>query len=229
MLLDNAEELAQDVADLKTLVAQQGHEIQSLRAELAKGTGSSFIRWGRTSCEGNGSDLVYSGYMAGTFVDKTKYSGDHDGANYLCLSDNPTWSHYSDNADNIIYLTGVEYSFNPHQTSDIISFFGSNVFGQQVPCAACKVSRGVTMMIPGRNTCNSGWTKEYSGYIVGPFAGYSHGSEYICLDDRPEGVVGSTHFDGTNELYFVEVHCEGGMECPPYVNNRELACVVCSI
>ncbi|WAQ94740.1 hypothetical protein MAR_007211 [Mya arenaria] len=138
MLLDNAEELAQDVADLKTLVAQQGHEIQSLRAELAKG------------------------YMAGTFVDKTKYSGDHDGANYLCLSDNPTWSHYSDNADNIIYLTGVEYSFNPHQTSDIISFFGSNVFGQQVPCAACKVSRGVTMMIPGRNTCNSGWTKEYS-------------------------------------------------------------------
>ncbi|KAH3806514.1 hypothetical protein DPMN_134837 [Dreissena polymorpha] len=128
-----------------------------------------------------------------------------------------------------IDFTSVEYSFNHHQHSDIVQFLGKNVLGHQVPCAVCLLSSATSLMIPGRTDCYPGWNKEYSGYIVTGYAGYSHGTEYVCLHRRPESVVRSGHNDNKNNLYFVEANCQSGLECPPYENGRELACVVCSI
>ena len=82
-------------------------------------------------------------------------------------------------------------------------------------------------MIPGRNACYKGWTLEYSGFLVSGDYGHASATEYICLDRNPDfNSGGFTSNDGAL-LYFVEVVC-GSLECPPYVNGRELTCAVCS-
>ncbi|KAL4220201.1 hypothetical protein ACF0H5_020609 [Mactra antiquata] len=171
--------------------------------------GSIYTRWGRTTCPGNGTDLAYSGYMAGTYhTGTTKGSG----ANYLCLAGDPTWDFYSESINNDAKLTGVEYEFWPHR-SILADFFGSDIKDAEAPCSVCRTSRNTNMMIPGRKDCYPGWTKEYSGYLVGPYSGYDDGSEYVCLDRRPETVVNSGNDDNDNMLYFIDSRCDASLEC----------------
>ena len=159
----------------------------------------------------------------------TSYSGSGSAADYLCLPSDPSWDFYEDDAQNNILITGVQYEFNPHLGADAVKFFGADLRGAEAPCSVCRTTRSTTIMIPGRTDCYGSWTKEYSGYLVGGFAGYSDSSEYICLDRRPETVPHSGHWDNENLLYFVEGNCGKNLACPPYVDGRELACVVCSI
>ena len=42
-----------------------------------------------------------------------------------------------------------------------------------------------------------------------------------------ETVPGSSAAIGGGNFYFVEAHCNS-VSCPPYSNERELGCVVCS-
>lgn len=150
------------------------------------------------------------------------------GANYLCLSDQPTWDHYSESNNNGITVTGVEYEFS-HHFNDMTAFFGTNVYNADVPCSLCRSKRSINVMIPGRKDCYPGWTKEYSGYLVGAYPGFEDASEYVCLDRRPDMIPHSGNNDNDNILYFVEARCGKALACPPYFDNRELACVVCSI
>ena len=97
---------------------------------------------------------------------------------------------------------------------------------QDVPCAVCRSSKSSILMIPGRNLCYGGWRLEYAGYLVGQY--YKHsGSEFICLDSEPETVAGGEGGSSGKLLFFAEAIC-GALKCPPYVNGRELTCVVCS-
>ena len=75
-------------------------------------------------------------------------------------------------------------------------------------------------MIPAKTKCHPGWTLEFTGYLM---AGWHN------LDKEPENVVGGREgiIDDGRLLYFVEARC-GSLKCPPYVNGRELTCVVCS-
>ncbi|XP_060578704.1 uncharacterized protein LOC132735733 [Ruditapes philippinarum] len=217
-------DIEQEIMNLKQAMAQKDAQIGSLRNQI----GSTYTRWGRTTCPGNGTELVYSGFMAGTYHDDANYKG--AGANYLCLADQPTWDHYSETVNNVIRITGVQYEFYAHSEThhDLQDFFGSDIHDDEAPCSVCRAPRSTSVMVPGRKDCYPGWTMEYSGYLVGAYSGYDDASEYICLDRRPEVVVNSGSSYGDNMLYFVEAYCGKSLECPPYVNNRELACVVCT-
>ncbi|XP_060578705.1 uncharacterized protein LOC132735734 [Ruditapes philippinarum] len=171
--------------------------------------------------------MAYSGFMAGTYNDVVGH-GPGAGANYLCLAGQPTWDHYSDSENAGVHITGVEYEFWPHHKS-IGAFFGSDISNSEAPCSVCRTARNTNIMIPGRKDCYPGWTKEYSGYLVSGSPSYDDSTEYICLDRRPETVVHSGNSDNDNMLYFVEAFCGKSLECPPYIHNRELACVVCSM
>ncbi|XP_045169966.2 short-chain collagen C4-like [Mercenaria mercenaria] len=218
-------DIEQEIINLKQSMAQKDAQISALQKQI----GSTYTRWGRTTCPGNGTVLVYSGFMAGTYHDDSQHKG--SGANYLCLSDQPTWDHYSETVNNVIRITGVQYEFWMHtqHAHDLQEFFGSDVHDSEAPCAVCRAPRSTNVMIPGRTDCYPGWTKEYNGYLVGAYSGYDDAAEYVCLDRRPETVVHSGDSDDDNMLYFVEAYCGKSLECPPYVNNRELACVVCSM
>ena len=61
------------------------------------------------------------------------------------------------------------------------------------------------------------------------FYNHAAATDYYCIDKEPENVAGGG--EGRNDdgklLNFVEARC-GSLKCPPYVNGRELTCVVCS-
>ncbi|KAL4223182.1 hypothetical protein ACF0H5_016654 [Mactra antiquata] len=219
-------DIEQEIIQLKQRLDQKDQQIERLLREQ----GSIYTRWGRTVCPSNGTELVYSGYMAGTYHTSIQGHDQGSGANYLCLAAQPVWDHFSETANNVITVTGVEYQFYQHsvQNHDLPAFLGTDVHNAEAPCAVCRSSRSTNVMIPGRMECYPGWTKEYSGYLVGAYSGYDDSSEYICLDRRPEVVANSGRADKDNMLFFVEARCGGSLECPPYVDNRELPCVVCS-
>jgi len=149
---------------------------------------------------------------------------------YLCLSSEPLWGAFNDSA--AIYsakIYGTEYQFGEQgYVNGGSAFFGQDLMDHDAPCAVCHTSRQATLMIPGRNECYPGWTKEYSGYLATTltYSTYS-GSSYVCLDEQSESEPGDFRDDNGKLLYLTEAIC-GSLRCPPYVNNRELTCVVCS-
>ena len=54
---------------------------------------------------------------------------------------------------------------------------------------------------------------------------------YECVDTQPDYVVGSADNSDGALFYFVNPDCSGHGRlghCPPYVEDRQLTCVVCS-
>ena len=53
-------------------------------------------------------------------------------------------------------------------------------------------------------------------------------SMFECVDKDQESLPGShANTDGAL-FYHVETDCNTGLLCPPYNNNKELSCVVCT-
>ncbi|CAC5367051.1 unnamed protein product [Mytilus coruscus] len=175
-------------------------DLQSMHVHNGENSGETYIRWGKTSCPKE-SYLVYDGYAAGKHF---KFGG--SGANFLCLPKNPEWNSYTD---------GNKPYPNTFHDKDM-------------PCAVCQSKRSTVLMVPGKLTCHDGWHKEFSGYLMSQSSTNGRTpSEYICVDEKLESVPGGD--SGRNEavVYPVEAIC-GSLKCPPYVNGRELTCVVCS-
>ncbi|XP_019617288.1 PREDICTED: short-chain collagen C4-like isoform X7 [Branchiostoma belcheri] len=184
--------------------------------------GSVYIRWGRTTCADNGgAELVYSGVAGGTH-----YTQSGGGTNYQCLPTDPQWGRYQDGVQGWkAYMYGAEYDLNTNAP------FDSSFDNHDVPCAVCYVpTRGSKLMIPARNTCYSGWTREYHGYLMASHYSHAGSKEYVCVDEQPEAVPGA-HANHNGALFYpVEARC-GSLPCSPhghYVEGRELTCVVCT-
>ena len=215
--------------DILRLVTTHGTDIQKLKRDVAnlktdmpkEHVGSTFVRWGRNSCSANGTELVYSGYAAGS-----DFSDSGAAANYICLSPDPLWGYYND-ADNArAKVMGVEYELDG-AIPDMMAFFHKNIHEEDAPCSVCRSPRPTVIMIPGRNQCYKGWTLEYKGYLVTGYYGRTSASEYVCLDDYPQALPGGHANQNGKLFHMVEGRC-GSLRCPPYVEGRELTCVVCS-
>ena len=116
-------------------------QIIELASKLQKTT---YTRWGRTTCPGNGSDSVYDGFAGGSEYD-------HKGGAFsmLCLPKDPDWdagktSDKTDTYAGLIY--GVEYE-DGNQQSDHL--FGESHYQHDVPCIVCDVAkRSTVLMVP---------------------------------------------------------------------------------
>lgn len=167
--------------------------------------------------------FTVAGFAAGSY-----FSTPGGAADFICLADDPTWGVYDDNAQpypSKIY--GVEYQLGDQFADGGEKLFGQDIYQQDVPCAVCRTTRPTNIMIPGRNQCYPGWTMEYSGYLISDTEKHPAATNYACLDVRPEVVLGGQGNDNGKLVYVVEGVC-GTLKCPPYVNNREITCVVCS-
>ena len=155
------------------------------------------------------------GYMAGNSFDS---SG--GGTEFLCLPRDVTWAEYgnSDSQNGQIY--GVEYEMP-------VGRAGKRVFNENAPCCLCKTRYATTVMIPGRVSCFSGWSLQYTGYLG---AGQRHyfATNYVCIDSSPETVSGGAANNDEAIVHNVESKC-GSLPCPPYTESRQLACAVCSV
>ena len=209
-------------ADILRLVTALQNDLSKLKA--TKGSGSTYVRWGRKSCPNiNGTELVYSGYAGGSW-----YGDSGAASNYICLAPDPQWDHYSDAHDAGAHVYGAEYQFGEFGIPGVAQFMGGNsVYQEDVPCSVCRSSRPTTIMIPGRTQCYIGWTMEYKGYLTAGHSAYSAATEFVCLDDRPDNLPGGHPNENGALFYFVEGRC-GSLPCPPYIDGRELTCVVCT-
>ncbi|XP_071124078.1 uncharacterized protein [Mytilus edulis] len=175
--------------------------------------GTTYIRWGRKQCPNNNTELVYSGFAGGGY-----YGESGSAAEYVCLPPDPNYVKTSGGADNG-HMYGAEFNSN---------FFASNANGEDVTCALCRTNQATSViMIPGKNTCYSGWTLEYHGYLASGYYGHNVASAYVCVDIKPEYVMGGVDFHYGKLFFDVLTKC-GSLKCPPYIDNYPLTCVVCS-
>lgn len=202
-------------ADLATEILLLKQRVAQLEARpVPQGTGSTYIRWGRKTCNTNGTDLVYTGYMAGHH-----YNEPSGGSEFLCLPHDVTWPQPGHPYSLTARIYGTEYEMHAGLTG--------NIYNQDVPCCLCKTRRATAVMFPGRTNCFPGWTLEYHGYLT---AGQRTSSltSYACTDSSPEALDGGAVDNNEAVLHNVEAKC-GSLPCPPYIDGRVLACAVCSI
>ena len=219
------QELQSNLTSVKNDNSNQKSLIQALQINIANlqtrtSMGSTYVRWGRKSCPGNGTETVYSGFAAGA---QWGHSG--GAANRICLSPDPLWAHYTDAVDSRGQVYGAEYEFSSAKSHTYFS--GDSRSFEDAPCSVCRTTRSSVVMIPGRNACYSGWTLEYKGYLVAGYYVDKSASEYVCLDGNPDVITGGQKNDVGADFYFVEGIC-GTLRCPPYENGRELTCAVCT-
>ncbi|XP_052790606.1 short-chain collagen C4-like [Mya arenaria] len=212
------------ITQFESKINQQELDIATLTSS-PKG-GSVYTRWGRSTCPPNGTDLVYSGYTAGNLYSEV------GAADYICLTSQPLWGAYDDSQQPMsARIYGTEYQFHEQNFPKLgVEFFGNDLHNHDAPCAVCRTSRDTTVMIPGRNQCYPGWTKEYAGYLVSGASGHPNfksGTNYACLDSNAQVENGDYQNNNGKLMYMVEAVC-GSLRCPPYVQYREITCVVCS-
>lgn len=191
-------------------------------SQIGNGGGStggmvSYTRWGRNSCP-DGADLIYKGFAASGYYNAGGISS------ALCLTDDPKFAigAVNDGDQNGAVLYGTEYETSGFGIASL-----KPLQDKDVPCAVCLKQVSLTLMIPGTNQCPAGWHEEYEGYLMGPYYSYGRG-EAVCVDiNAEESLLSSDANDNGNLWYPTEAQC-GALPCPPYANNRELSCVVCS-
>jgi hypothetical protein len=177
--------------------------------------GVTYTRWGRNSCPA-GSTLVYAGYPVSSGYQTAGTSSQ------LCLAPDPTWDEFSDANNNVGDLLGTEFV----GVGGVPSFVA--LLNQDPYCAVClQPDADTTFMYPGRQSCPEGWKTEYFGYLVSNASLNSAARDALCVDRNPDLIPGGSGNDDGNLWYTVEAIC-GSLPCPPYVNQREITCAVCS-
>ena len=187
--------------------------------------GIVYTHWGKDSCSNIKSDscinvttsaeLVYAGRVASEFYN---YFG--GGGKYLCLPEkDPEYLNSTYKGDQA-YLYGTEYE------EPIISSVSKD---DNVPCAVCYTAKKkVQVMIPAKTKCpDKTWTAIYNGYLMTAHYSNRNNKDYICVDKDGQPVPGSAGNVNGASLYHVTARCTG-IPCPPYENNKYIACVVCS-
>ena len=179
-----------------------------------KAGGVIYVRWGHNSCPKTGAQLVYTGRAGGS--DWTHKGG---GANPQCLPLDPQFYQTANRAQRRAYIYGAEYE----NTSPLVA----NSHDTDVPCAVCYVpTRNALYMIPGKYDCPKDWTREYFGYLMS--AHYKHHrSQFSCVDQSLKSVIGSSHNHNGFLFYTVDGVC-GSLPCPPYREDKEFTCAVCT-
>lgn len=227
---DRLKQLESTVANIVKSQEKQQRETTALVEKLKalditsdeRGTnGAVYTRWGRTTCPGNGTHMVYSGYAAGDH-----YNHKGGAPDMLCLPKDPEWGKYDESKNRVGgYLYGVEYEMDQGRDK---TMFGKSMYQNDVPCVVCEVKRRPRkLMIPGKITCYDGWTREYWGYLMSSHYDHVKQSNHYCVDADPASLPGGHENQNGYLLYFVEIRC-GAFRCPPYILGRELPCVVCT-
>ena len=141
------------------------------------------------------------------------------GNSHLCLRTDPVFRTDDEPREYSAEVYGAEYEY-PHKTE---------LHDHEVPCAVCQVTRKAALMMPGTNKCDDGWSTEYVGYIAagGTYAS-NHRTDFICVDDDAETTPVSNPANDDGILLAPAQTICGSLPCLPYVDYKDLLCVVCS-
>ena len=221
--------------DMKNAVNEKMEELQEWKRQWdetrasqrvthpSKSQRTTYTRWGRTNCPGNGSESVYDGFAGGSH-----YTHKGGASSMLCLPKDPDWE-AGKTSDTLQRTAGLLYGAEYEDGSGRNNYlFGERHHDHDVPCVVCETTkRSTVLMIPGRSKCHAGWTLEYAGYLMAGYYDHDGATDYYCIDKDPENLPDGTANDNGYVLYFVEARC-GSLRCPPYENGREFQCAVCT-
>ncbi|XP_076455036.1 uncharacterized protein LOC143289788 [Babylonia areolata] len=200
--LHSTKQITSDIQAELNSTKEQMSDILPMNASV----GSTYIRWGRTTCP-EAASLVYSGFAGGSWFRSTG-----GGSNYLCLVkepqlDNMTLPSHHNN------LYGAEYQEDGgHDETNVV-------------CSVCRAPQSTSLMIPATVTCPEGWTTQYRGHLMSTHHIYPGRTEHVCVDENKENH--GRNGDGAT-FYFIVTKC-GSLPCPPYVADKVVTCVVCSV
>lgn len=188
--------------------------------------GVSFVRWGRTECP-TGTHVLYKGYITGPH-----YNSGGNGMNFLCTHEQPQFVRsQAGNQPYRSYLWGVELEYDTASSTQLLTdnVNGGQLLNQDMVCVRCYVEGSYdVMMIPGRHDCGgSGYDLQYKGFLVAEANLQRARSEYICLDEAPEGAPGGSGNMDQSVFYVAQFRC-GSLPCNPFVNDLEVTCAVCT-
>ena len=180
--------------------------------------GVTYVRWGRTTCpDTEGTELVYTGRAAGSL-----YSHKGGGANYQCITEEPANFAFGPGTVDASYMYGAEYEIYSNVPSSTLPLHNNDV-----PCVVCYVStRETVLMVPGTYICPPNWTREYYGWLMAEHHNH-HCSTFECVDSAPETITGGHANQNGALFYHVEPRC-GSLPCPPYDQQKEMTCAVCT-
>ena len=103
-----------------------------------------------------------------------------------------------------------------------------NLQNYDAPCVVCFVPRPNIRMFPAQISCPSGWTLEYSGYLLSNRADY-HNSGGVCIDTNADYLDGSQADTDGELLLFVTASCgDSFLPCGPYKHGLPITCAVCT-
>ncbi|VDI60787.1 Hypothetical predicted protein [Mytilus galloprovincialis] len=138
---------------------------------------------------------------------KTSHSGqvggnDHTtkggGVNYLCLPNDP-------------------------ENEQLQSFGNDQIFGGEYRISSSGKPSGWS---ESRKTCYKGWNSEYDGYLMSDH--YTHNNkDFACVDINSETLDSKNKDEHGILFYPLRTKC-GSLRCPPYTNEADVLCVVCS-
>ncbi|KAL4236736.1 hypothetical protein ACF0H5_005120 [Mactra antiquata] len=158
------------------------------------------------------------------FTAGKKYGENGGGSDTICLPEDPSWSNFTTGTNGGRgYVYGTEIDIG--EPSGV---FETKVNDEDIPCAACHIKTSSVIMIPGRSHCYTGWHLEYSGYLMTAFYNEKSPHNHVCVDHHPEALHRGQANDNQHILFVAVSKC-GSLPCPPYDENKELACVVCSL
>ncbi len=168
-----------------------------------------------------------AGYAAGSHYTHTGGLSE-----YVCLPSTPQWGKYVDRHQSESSIYGAEFNLHsayPRNTPlSTKNTNGNQLHDNDVPCVYCQVKgRTIVTTFAAHTECPEGWHLEYSGYLMGPFYDHKQNAGPVCMDEAPEVIPGGGENKDGVMFYFVQAAC-GTLPCPPYVEGREITCVVCS-
>ncbi|CAG2242057.1 unnamed protein product [Mytilus edulis] len=178
--------------------------------------GVTYIRWGRKGCPA-GADIVYTGQVGGNL-----YTNKGGGVNYLCLPNDPENGQHQSYGNDQLY--GGEYEIF---SSVKPAGWSESMGNKEVPCAVCFQKRRTNILvIPGRKTCYEGWHEEYNGYLMSDHIIHNK-KDYACVDINAEPLDNKNGDENGALFYPLRTKC-GSLRCPPYTNEADVLCVVCT-
>ena len=182
---------------------------------VAKG-GATYVRWGRSDCP-YGRELVYHGRAGGSH-----YSHRGGGSNYQCLPLDPQNFNFGPGAVDASFIYGSEYEMWGNVPKSSL-----HLHEHDVPCAVCYVpGRSAVLMVPAKYTCPPKWTREYYGWLMAERYNH-HRSTFECVDVAAQRALGG-HPNHNGALFYHVEPRVGSLPGPPYDNQKELTCAVCS-
>ncbi|XP_067948675.1 short-chain collagen C4-like [Watersipora subatra] len=192
-------------------------------SSTATGSGSTFIRWGRTTCP-QVADLVYAGYAAAA----NPGSGRGGSTELECLSTSPSW--HANSVTSIQTPTKLfAAKFSLGRFAGILPDSADN---SVITCSVCITAKAPVITLPGRVNCLSGWHKEYNGYLMATSALQNEvffSSKNYCVDKEPDYYEGHNDSNGLKLTFLQAGGCYRGLyPCHEYTENNLIACTVCS-